>query len=89
MVEKSVTLVLKDGKTIAKLPFLYNPVGKLAPNKGIARKIYEGVVKKLDNVQKAEIIASEAKMQKLGYVDYLDNLTVEQREKILRWQAGK
>ena len=83
LIEKSVTIELKDGKTIARLPFLYNPVGKLAPNRGIARKIYDRMVRKLDDAQKAEIIDSEAKMQQLGFVDYLDNLTPEQLQKIL------
>ena len=53
MVEKSVRLELKEGITIAKLPFLYNPAGRLGHNKGIAKEIYDDVVKKSDNIKKA------------------------------------
>ena len=56
-------------KTItATLPFIADPTIKLAPNKNIAMKVYHQQLRNLSNAQadKAEIIASEAKIQSLG-----------------------
>ena len=66
------------------MPFLHNPSHKLAPNKNIACKIFDGQVKKLSLCQedKLDVIISERKLQELGFVDFLENLTIEQQNKI-------
>ena len=75
---------LKRGFTSARLPFLSDPTRKLAPNRHIAQKIYFGQLKKLSMSpeDKMEIIMSEQKLHDMGFVDFLDNLTSEQQEKI-------
>ena len=80
----SVTVNLERGYTIAKLPFLCDPVQKLAPNKNIAQRIYFGQIKKLNKNQKdkQDVIMVEKKLQDLGFVDFVDNLTIEQQNKI-------
>ena len=57
---------------------------KLAPNKDKALAVYKTQVKKLskDEYAKNEMIKSEAKLQQLGFVDFLSNLTPEQQERI-------
>ena len=47
----------------------------------MARKIYNSQTKMSLN-EKQDIIASEKKLQELGFVDYLENLTPDQRQKI-------
>ena len=48
VIEKSVVVDINKGQTIAKLPFLYNPVHKLRPNLGIAFRVYQSQLKRLD-----------------------------------------
>ena len=59
-----------------------NPAVKLAPNKNRALKTYNQQVKKLNqNPQdKKDVIESEAKLQQLGHVEFVKNLTTEQQE---------
>ena len=70
IIEKSVNGNLDKGCTVVKLPFLCDPVKKLAPNKHQARKIYDGQLKKLDKNQQGmqDVIMSERKLQELGFL---------------------
>ena len=79
-----MTVDIKRGKTSAKLPFLCDPTYKLTPNRHVVRRIYDLQVKKLGTNldDKKDVIMSENKLQDLGFVDFLQNLTVEQRGKI-------
>eukprot|EP00794_Sanderia_malayensis_P002417 gene2417-biopygen1303 len=81
IIDSSIYINLEIQTIIAKLPFIDQPT-KLSPNKDIALKVYYQQLKKLsrpENQQdKADIIASEAKLQKLGFVDFVDNLSPEQ-----------
>ena len=79
---ESVSLNFETNRVEATLPFTENPLTALAPNKEIAHKVYRKVVKRLNNSEqdKKDIIAAEEKSQKLGYVDYVRNLTAEQQE---------
>ena len=54
---------------------------KLSNNKNIALKIYNQQLRKLNkNLQdKADVITSENKLQRLGHVDYVQNLSQEQQ----------
>ena len=84
IIDKSVHVNLVKGETIAKLPFISNPVIKLAPNRDRALAVYKAQVKKLSKNpnDRNDVIKSENKLQKLGYVDYMDDLSVEQKSKI-------
>ena len=81
IIDSSVKIDPETKIITATLPFIADPTIKLAPNKNIAMKVYHQQLRKLSNVptDKAEIIASEAKLQSLGYVDYVDNLTIQQQ----------
>ncbi|XP_066933763.1 uncharacterized protein [Clytia hemisphaerica] len=82
IIDASLDINLDTQTIIAKLPFIDRP-SKLAPNKDIASRIYYQQLKKLDrpenNKDKADILESEAKLQKLGYVEYVENLAPEQQ----------
>ena len=82
LIDESVTFNEETGRMEAVLPFLEDPVKKLAPNKDIAYKMYTKQVKALSKCEKdrEDTIAAEAKLQRLGYVDYVSNLTPEQQD---------
>ena len=81
LIDKSVQVNTGNRCTTAKLPFIHNPMVKLSNNKNIALKIYNQQLRKLNkNLQdKADVITSENKLQRLGHVDYVQNLSHEQR----------
>ena len=85
VIEQSVVVGITQGQTSAKLPFLCDPTTKLTPNRHIAKRVYDGQLKKLSaNLEdKNDVIMSENKLQELGFVDFMENLTVEQQGKIM------
>ena len=85
-IEKSVKVDFQTKSTTAFLPFMEDPVKTLAPNKSKALMVYKSQVKKLNNdpPSKADVIAAEAQLQQLGFVDYVRNLTDEQRRKLFQ-----
>lgn len=89
IIDTSVQVDLVNKVTTARLPFICNPIEKLLPNKSIAMKVYQQQLKKLNNLanvkDKADIIESEMKLQKLGFVDYTKNLPPDIQE-LLRQQ---
>ena len=86
IINASVTIDLSKSITTARLPFISNPIARLAPNKATALKVYEKQVKKLNNPlnvkDKADVLQSEAKLQRLGFVDYVRNLSEESKLKL-------
>ena len=84
VIEKSVNVDTSKGRTIAKLPFLSNPVHKLRPNKGIALKVYQSQLKKLGKspMDMDHVLKSEKKLHELGFVDFVENLCDEDRNMI-------
>ena len=84
LINKSVEVNLEKGEVVAKLPFLSDPTEKLKSNKSVAMKIYRAQVKKLsiDPKDKEDVILAEKKLSDLGFVDYVNNLTDDQRKKI-------
>ena len=82
IINKSVHVDVTERKTTASLPFIHNPEVKLAPNKHLAMKVYQQQLKKLkkNEKDKEDIIASEGKLQKLGHVDYVKNLSDDQKQ---------
>ena len=61
---------------------MQNPAIKLAPNKNKALQIYNQKTHKLDqNLQdKRDTIESEAKLQELGFVEFVKNTALEQQQ---------
>jgi hypothetical protein len=84
VIEKSVNVDISKGRTIAKLPFLSNPVHKLRPNMGIGLKVYQSQLKKLGKsaMDMDHVLKSEKKLHELGFVDFVDNLCDEDRNMI-------
>ena len=74
---ESVTLNEETQRIEATLPCIENPVTKLAPNKDIAYKLYQRRVTALSKSEKDkdDVITAEKKLQNLGYVDYVKNLS--------------
>ena len=81
LIDKSVQVNTGNRCTTAKLPFIHNPMVKLSNNKDLALKIYNQQLRKLNkNLQdKANVITSENKLQRLRHVDYVQNLSQEQQ----------
>ena len=81
IINQSVSVNVEKGISVAKLPFIDDPIHKLAHNKNKALAIYNSQVKRLarNPSNKLDVIASENKLQCLGYVDYVKNLTPEQQ----------
>ena len=68
---------ITQGQTSAKLPFLCDPTEKLNPYRHIAKRVYDGQLKKLSaNLEEKNDVIM------LGFVDLLGNLTVEQQRRI-------
>ena len=86
VINKSVTVDTGRRITTALLPLIYNPLHKLAPNKDKALHIYNQQMDKLNqNPQdKEDVIQSEAKLQSLGHVEFVRNLTPEQQEMLTK-----
>ena len=86
IIDRSVEVDPVEGVVTAKLPFIVDdPDSRLAPNVSDALKVYKGQVRKL-NAQPEDmlsVIESEAKLQELGFVDYLSNLGSEEQEMIM------
>ena len=82
LINNSVTVDLNRGITTARLPLLENPIVKLAPNKAKALAVYNSQVKRLAKYpkDKEDVLLSEAKLQSLGHVDYVRNLSQSQQD---------
>ena len=84
IINKSVVLDIENRSVVAKLPFIEDPLQKLLPNKHKALAVYKSQLRKLEKspIDKNDVIKSEKKLQDLGFVDFIDDLTVEQQQKI-------
>ena len=84
IINKSVFVDTNKGKTEAKLPFIQDPSRNLAPNKEKALAVYNSQVRRLskDLKDREDAIKSEAKLQDLGFVDYVENLSESQQKKL-------
>ena len=82
LIGKSIEIDVKKRLSIATLPFIHNPVLKLAPNKHKAMKVYQQQLKKISKSLSdiEQVLKSEGKLQSLGFVDYTQNLSAEQQE---------
>ena len=82
VINRSVSVDVSTQETTASLPLMGDPEVKLAPNRHTAKKVYDRVVKKLskDEVRRMEAVKSEAKLQALGFVDYVKNLSEAEQQ---------
>ena len=82
VINKSVFVDIKKTITSAVLPFMFNPLGKLATNKYKAPQVYNQQIKTLHVAPqyKQDVLESEAKLQSLGHVDFVKNLSPAQQE---------
>ena len=78
-IEKSVMVDLDKRITSARLPVLYQPALKLHPNRDKALKVLNQQIKKLTRYEedKLDVLKSEKKLQEMGHVDYVRNLSPE------------
>ena len=77
LIDRSVSVDIDKRLTTASLPFLNNPDIKLVPNEKSALKIYKAQVRKLET--KPEDKAAKIFLHDLGFVDFFDNLTSEEK----------
>ncbi len=86
LINKSVVVDLKEKTCKAVLPFLCDPLNRLAPNEKIAKKVYLSVTKNLRGKESEKEVVRKAdkKLMDLGFNDYLDNLSPEERDMILK-----
>ena len=84
IINRSVSLDVDAGISMARLPITDDPKSNLAPNRRKALAIYNSQIKRLAKQPKSkeEVILSEAKLQSLGHVDYVRNLSQEQQLKL-------
>ena len=85
VINRSVVVDLEEKSCKAVLPFLCDPVNRLAPNAHIAKKVYLSVTKSLrgKELEKEAVRKADKKLMDLGFNDYLDNLSDEERKVIL------
>ena len=86
VINRSITVDTDRRITKALLPLMLNPLHKLAHNKDKTLCVYNQQVKKLNqNSQyKGDIIQVEAKLQCLGHVEFVRNLTLEQQNMLAK-----
>ena len=82
VINKSVKVNLPIGESEASLPIIHDAPNKLAPNKKIALAVFTSQIKRLTPEEKREVIKAEQKLQDLGYVDYVRNLTPAQQQNL-------
>ena len=82
----SITVDTDRRITTALLPLMFNPVHKLAHNKDKTLCVCNQQVKKLNQnpLDKEDVIQSKAKLQSLGHVELIRNLTPEQKEMLAK-----
>ena len=78
IINSSINIDLENSKITASLPFIADPLIRLAPNKDRAMKVSHQQMRKLnlqsDLQDKEDVIKSEQKLQELGFVEYKTNL---------------
>ena len=80
LINNSVSVHTKNQVAIASLLLTHSPEKRLAPDRHKAEKVYKQQLRKLVNKpeeDKEEVLKSEEKLQQLGYVDYVSNLSDE------------
>ena len=85
LIEDSVYVDTEKCVSSAYLPLLADPKEKLAPNRHKAKKTYDQQLKRLmkNPEDKIAVLEAEGKLQKLGFVEWVRNLSQED-QKMLR-----
>ena len=85
IINSSVKVNREKQITTPSLPLIHNRLIKLAHNKDIAVKVYNQQIKKLKKnpKDKADVIEPEARLQSLGYVEYVKNLSAKHQEMLI------
>ena len=87
LINASVTIDFNTHIAKASLPFISDPTTRLSNNTDKAMKVYQQQIKKLNNPanskDKQDILDSEAKLQNMGYVEYLHNLPSDVQSNLL------
>ena len=75
---------VSKGIKIGTLTFIRKPELRLLSNKRQAMAVYRGQIRKLSKIpcDRNDVIKSESKLQSLRYIDFIGNLSKEQRAKI-------
>ena len=90
MIKRCVTVDPEKGTSTAKLPFVTNPDSRIAVDeqRNLAMRVFNGQVKALNmpgrEKDKAAVLESEKKLQDLGFVDWLDNLSQDEQDLVLK-----
>ena len=86
LINKCVTVDIEKKLSVARLPFLCDPDLRLKANFEIALKVYKQQVNKLAKSPKdrSDVIEAEEKLHKMGFVDFLENLDLEDQLRILQ-----
>ena len=84
IINNSVRVDLEAKVTSATLPFIEDPITSLTSNRQEAMRVYDSQVRKLnkDPQAKSDVLKSEGTLQQLGFVDYVKNLTDDQRKRL-------
>ena len=86
LIDNSVHVDLENHRTTCRLPFMCDPASRLPPtNEDDARKVYDSQLRQLskkDPKDKQDVILAEKSLHDLGFVEFLENLTMEQQQKI-------
>ena len=84
IINDSVTVDIQNHQSIATLPLMNDPSQRLFPNREVALKVYNQQLHRLSKSanDKEDIINSERKLQRLGYVDYVKNLPKEVQQSL-------
>ena len=77
IIERCVRVDIGQAKSTAKLAFVREPEDRLVSDEAGALKVYRGQTRSLSSrpVDRAAVIESEGKLQALGFVDYVENLS--------------
>ena len=83
LIERCVTVDVKEGRSSARLPFVVDPDKRIAVDeqREMALKVYKAQVRNLSGREgdRVAVVESEQKLQDLGFVDWVANLTDEQK----------
>ena len=84
IIDCSVQVDVVRRVTTAALPFVTNPDLRLEPNESLALNVYKLQTKKLSSrlEDKLAVQQSEYKLQQLKFVDYLDNVSEDEKKLI-------
>ena len=81
LINKSVSVDIESGECSASLPFLSDPDLKLPNTRALAKKVYEAQLRVLAKSYKDRLdsIEAEKKLQDLEFIDFLDDLSEDEK----------